>query len=91
MANHLKKKGTNLLTSARGKFGLCKMAEKIRTCDRRRINGSHNVVCDVGPNVVVLDVGLRSSDVTSSYSGNICLSSGSVFTNNVGIFSQKWV
>ena len=87
----LTKEGTYLLTSAGGKFGLWKMIQKIRTCGRRRINGGHNVVCDVGPNVTVLDVSLRSGDVGSSYNGGVGLSSSSVFTNNVGIFGQDWV
>ena len=39
----LTKEGTDLLTSAEGKFRLWKMAEKIRTCGRRRIDGGHNV------------------------------------------------
>ena len=82
----LQKKGIDLITSARGKFGLWKMAEKIRTYGRRRIDGGHNVVCDVDPNVIVLDVGLRSGDVVSSYCGNVGLSSSSAFTNNAGIF-----
>ena len=80
----LRQKETDLLTSARGKFGPWKMVEKIKTCNRRRIDGGHNVVYNVGPNVTVLDVGLRSSDVASTYSR-------SVFTDNVGIFCQKWV
>ena len=61
------------------------MVEKIRTCFRRRIDGGHNVVCDVGPNVVVLDVDLRNNNVALSYSGRVCSSSSSVFTNNAGI------
>ena len=85
----LRQKGTDLLTSARGKFKLWKMAEKIRTCSRRRIDESHNVVYNVGPNVVVLDFGLRSDDVGSRYSGSVGSSSSSAFTNNVGIFNQK--
>ena len=60
----LRQKGTNLLTNARGKFKLWKMAEKIRTCDIRRIDRDHNFVCDVGLNVTILDVGLRRSDVS---------------------------
>ena len=87
----LRKKGTNLLTSARGKFGLWKMAKKIRTCNKRRVDGGHNVVCNVELNVIILDVGLRSGHVASSYSGNIDSSSSRVFTNTIGIFGQKWV
>ena len=94
----LQQKRIDLLTSARGKFGLWKMTEKIRTCGRRRIDGGHNIVYDVGSNVAVLDISLRSGGVTSSYSGNVGSSSinfgsssNSVFTNNVGILSQKWV
>ena len=56
----LRKKGIDILTSGKGKFRLRKMAEKIITCGRRRIDGGHNV----GPNVAVLDVSLRSGDVT---------------------------
>ena len=67
------------------------MAEKIRTCGRRRIDGGHNVVCNVGPNVAVLDVGLRNENVSLSYIGNVGLSSSSVFTNDTRIFGQKWV
>ena len=85
----LRQKGTNLFTSARGKFKLWKMAEKIKTCSRRRIDGGHNVVCDVGPNVVILDVGLRSSDIASSYNGNIGSRRNNVFTNNARIFLLK--
>ena len=88
----LQQKGTDLLTSARDKFWLWKMAKKkIKTCDKRRINGGHNVVGDVGQNVAVLDVGLRSGNVASSYSDNFCSSSNRIFTNNVGIFDQEWV
>ena len=61
----LRQKGTNLLTSAKGKFELWKMVEKIKTCSRRRIDGGYNVVCNVGPNVVILNVGLRSGNVSS--------------------------
>ena len=67
----LRQKETDLLTGARGKFGLWKMAEKFITCSKRRINGGHNVVCNVGPNVTVLDVGLRNDDLASSYSGEV--------------------
>ena len=67
------------------------MAEKIRTCGRRRIDGGHNVVCNVGSNVAVLDVGLRNENVSLSYIGNVGLSSSSVFTNDTRIFGQKWV
>ena len=67
----LRQKGIDLLTSGKGKFGLRKMAEKIRTCGRRRIDGGHNI----GSNIAVLDFCLRSGDVTSSYSGNISSSS----------------
>ena len=80
-----------LLTNAGGKFELWKMAEKIKTCGKRRIDGGHNVVCDLDPNVAVLDVGLRSGDVGSSYNGGVSSISNNVFTNNVGIFGQKWV
>ena len=45
----LTKEWTNLLTSAGDKFGLLKMAEKIKTCDRRTINGGHNIIWDVAP------------------------------------------
>ena len=62
----LTKEGIDLLTSVGGKFELWKMAEKIKTCGRRRINGGHNVVCDFNPNVVVLNIGLRSGDVALS-------------------------
>ena len=58
----LRKKWTNLLTNARGEFGLWKIAKKIRTYSRRRIDGSHNVISDVG---------LRSDDVALSYSGSV--------------------
>ena len=58
------------------------MAEKIKTYDRRRIDGGHNVVCNVGPNVALLDIGLRDNDVASSYSGSVSSSSNNVFTNN---------
>ena len=78
----LRQKEIDLLTSARGKFGPWKMAEKIKTCDRRRIDGGQNVVYNIGPNFTVVDVGLRSGDVASSYSR-------SVFTDNVGIFLPK--
>ena len=94
----LRQKGIDLLTSARGKFGLRKMAEKIKSCDRRRIDRGHNVVCDVGSNVAILEIGLRSGDVASSYSGsidssssNVDSSSSNIFTNNVRSFGQKWV
>ena len=86
----LTKEGTYLLTSAGGRFGLWKMAEKIRTCSKRRINGGHNVVYDVSPNVADLNVGLRSDYVASSYNGDVDSSSSNVFTNNIGIFGQKW-
>ena len=43
--------------------------EKIRTCGRRRIDRGHNVVCDIGSNVTVLDVGFKIGDAASSYSG----------------------
>ena len=80
----LRQKGINLLTSARGKFRMWNMAgKKIRTYERRRIDGSHNVVYDVVPNVAVLDVGLRNNDVDLSYNGSIGSSSSSVFTNSV--------
>ena len=87
----LQQKGTDLLTSARGKFGLWKMAEKIKTCGIRRIDGGHNVVYDISPNVTFLDIGLRSGNVASSYSGDIGSSSSNVFTENIGIFCQEWV
>ena len=51
------------------------MVEKIRTCGRKGIDGGHNVVCDVGPNVAVLDVCFRSGDVASSYSDRVGSSS----------------
>ena len=82
----LRKKGTYLLTRARGKFGLWKMAEKIKTCDKRRIDEGHNIVCNVGLKVTFLDVCLRNDDVGSSYSGSVGSSSSSVFTNIIGIF-----
>ena len=59
----LQQKGTDLLTNARGKFGLWKMVKKIRTCGKRRIDGGHNIVYGVGLNVTVLDDGLRSGVV----------------------------
>ena len=77
----LTKEGTDLLTRTGGKFGLWKMAEKIRTCGIRRIDGGHNA----DSNVVVLDVKLRSGNVASSYNGGINSSSSSVFTNSSGI------
>ena len=61
------------------------MTEKIRSCDRKRIDGGHNV----GPNVADLDVCLMSDDVTLSYNGGVGSSSSSVFTNNAGIFLAK--
>ena len=82
----LRQKGIVLLISARGKFGLWKMAEKIKTCSRMRIDGGHNVVCDIGTNAAFLDVSLGCGDVASSYHGDVGSSSSSVFTNNVGIF-----
>ena len=63
---------------------------KIKTSSRRRIDGGHNVVLDLSSNVSILHVSLRSSDVSLSYNGNIGSSSSSVFTNNTGIFGQKW-
>ena len=90
LINHFDKKRIYLLTSARGKFGLWKMVKKIITYGKRRTDESHNVVCNVGLNVVVLDVGLRNDDVASSSSGGIDSSSCNVFTNNIGIFGQKW-
>ena len=87
----LRQRGTNLLTSVRGKYGQWKMDKKFRTCDRRRIDGGNNIVCNVGLNVVVLDVGLRSSDVASSYNGGVGSNSNNVFTNSVGILGQKSV
>ena len=66
----LQQKRTDLLTSARAKFKLWKMAEKIKTYSRIRIDGGHNVVYNVRPNVAVLDFGLRNDDVGSSYSGS---------------------
>ena len=87
----LRQKGTYLLTNAGGKFRLWKMAEKIITCSRRRIDGCHNVVCGFGLNITVFDVGLRSCDVASSFNGGVDLSSSSVFTNNTGILGQKCV
>ena len=44
----------------------------------------------IGPNVVVLDDGLRSGDVASSYNGSVSSSSSSVFANSTRIFYQKW-
>ena len=94
----LRQKGMDLLTNARGEFVLWKMAEKIRTCGRRRSDGGHNVGCDVGSNVAVRDVGLRSGNITSSYSSDIWLkrnssdvglSSNNVITDNVGILGQE--
>ena len=64
----LRQKRINLLTSTRGKFGLWKMAQKIRTCGRRRIDGGHNVIFNVCPNFIVLDIDLGNDDVASSYS-----------------------
>ena len=78
----LRQKGTDQLTSARGKFGLWKMAEKIRTCGRKKINGGHNV----SPNMTNLDISLMSGDVTSSYNGGVGSSSNNVFTDNARIF-----
>ena len=66
------------------------MTEKIRTCSRRRIDGGHNVVYNVGPSVADLNVGLRNDYVASSYNGDVSSSSSNVFTNNVRIFGQKW-
>ena len=85
----LRKKETSLLTSARGKFGLWKMVEKIKTCGRRRIDGGHKVICNVGPNAAVLNVGLRSGDVASSYNGGVGLSSSNVFTNNTRFLAKN--
>ena len=48
----------------------------------KRIDGGHNI----GPNVAILDVGLMSGDVTSSYNGDIDSSSNNIFTNNIRIF-----
>ena len=87
----LRQKGTDLLTGVRGKFELWKMAKKNQNSHIRSIDGGHNIVCDVGLNVAVLDVDLRSGDVASSYNGGVSLSSSNVFTNNVGIFGRKWV
>ena len=47
----LTKEGTDLLTSAGGKFRMSKMAEKIRTYGKRKIDGGHNVY-DFSLNVV---------------------------------------
>ena len=88
----------DLLTSAREEFGLWKMAEKIRTCGRRRSNGGHNVGCDVGLHVIVRDVDLRSSDVSSSYSydvesernnSSVSSSSSSVVIDNARILGLE--
>ena len=74
------------------------MAEKIKTCGKRRINGDHNVGYDVGLNIVVYNVGLRSGDVALSCSNgvglernnsNIGSSSSRVITNNTGIFGLE--
>ena len=53
------------------------MAEKIRTCSRKRIDGGYNV----GQNMVDLDVGLRRGDVALSYNGGVGSSSSSFLTN----------
>ena len=47
------------------------MVEKFISCIKRRIDGGHNVICNVGPNVAILDVGLRNDDLASSYSGEV--------------------
>ena len=65
------------------------MIEKIRTCGKRRIDGGHNIVYDVGPNVVVLNVGLKSGDVASSYSDSVGSSNSNVFTNNTRISAKN--
>ena len=70
-------------------FRLWRWLKKIRTSGRRRIDGGHNIVCDVGQTVTVLNVGLRSDDAALSYSGGIGSSSSNVFTNNVGIFAKN--
>ena len=94
----LRQKGMDLLTNARGEFMSWKMAEKIRTCGIRRSDGGHNVGCDVGSNVAVCDVGLRSGNVTSSYisdiwskrnNSDVVLSSNNVITDNAGILGQE--
>ena len=80
----LTKEGIYLLTSAGGKFELWKMVEKIRTCGRMRIDGGHNVICDI----VVLDVVLRNYDVASSYNGGVG-SSSSTSSQTTEEFSAK--
>ena len=61
----------DILTSVIGEFGLWKMAEKIRTCRRRRSDGGHNVDCGVGLNFAVRDVSLRRGNVASSCSSDV--------------------
>ena len=57
-------KGTYLLTSARGKFGCGRWPKILElTVEGSRIDGGHNVVCDIDPNVAVLDISLRRGDV----------------------------
>ena len=78
----IRQKGMNLLTTAKGEFGLWKMVEKIRTYGRRS-DGGNNVGCDVFSNVAVCDV--FSNVAVCDVFSNVAVCDVGLRSNNVAL------